>query len=273
MAGPHVWDGELTTFSLGGSAYLELVKDANLAWESATEEGASVLYGGSNIQETKRRGRIECSLFQDVATGVRLSHLDLSLASLGAVNLLSTANILNSLAINIKCKHQMKGGAGEAWEHPVVTGRDFSATLDLDCDSAAVPQPLVDFFSTTYADRDKTLTFTLNGVAFSLPMRIIGAGMPVEQAGKQHYTLSMGDRSAYSGQTVSPSGTTSLIQKIFNAYKTAITFSFQAAAAKSISATGNAVFDSLSLEINNGILVPTKLVLLTQGTVTGTAVA
>jgi hypothetical protein len=273
----EVFDGTLNTFSVGGNAQLEYLENATMSIDANIQEGASVLYGGSNVQETKRSGRIDCSLFSDVSTGIRVSHLDLSAASLvrtgpTTVNLLSP-NILSSLEFNIRMSHQMKAGIGEKFAYPVVTGRTFSASMDLDIETTAGPTLLVDMLSTTYAHRDHTLSFTVNGVVIALPVRIVNAGIPFEHAGKQRFTLQLGDRSGISGSTITPSGTTSLLEKALNAYKTALAFSFQGASAASIALSGNMVWDSYSLRIQDGQLVPSSMSFQTQGTVTGTLVA
>lgn len=267
----HVWDGKLNTFSVGGAAQLEYLENATLSEESQTVNGASVLYGGELVQETKARARLDCSLFSDLSTGIRISHLDLSAASLGAVNLLSP-HIMASLDFNIKMNHVMKAATGLKWEHPQVSGRVFAASLELDIDDASTPDLLLAMFSSTYADRNKTLTFVLNGVSVSMPMRIIGSTQPIEQAGKQKYTMVLGDASGRSGTTVTPSGSTTLLEKAINAYKTVVAFAFQGASTYNIAVSGNMVWDALGLKIEDGLLVPSRMSFLGQGTITGSSV-
>jgi len=268
----QVYSGTLQTFSVAGGSQLEFVRDAEITVNDAQVEGAPASRFGGNTQGVKRAATISGTLMTDSSTDIRVSHLNVSAATLGAVNLLSP-NVLNSLTLGINMTHQMKAGVGQLWQTPVVSDGSFDTSLTLDFDGTAVPQLLVDMFSATYANLNKTLDFTVNGVQIQIPFRMREASIPVGKGEKQIYTLGLADRSARSGVTVLPSGTTSLLEKALNQPKTAIAFAFQGASTFNISMSGNMVWSRYQLQIQDSGLVLASASWLSYGTVTGTGVS
>lgn len=263
--------GALSVLSIGGNSQLEFIKNANFSWSDAPEEGAPASRFGGNTQGTKKSGKLSYSLFSDTSTAdTRVSHLDLSAAAYGSspVSLISP-NILSSLKVGVKFTHKMNPGTGELWAYPVVVDGHFDASLKLGM-GALAPEILKDFFSATYATQNKVLTFTHNAIAFSIPFRQMGAEVPVAKDGLMEYTMALADRSARAGVTVLPSGTTSLIEKAFNAPKTALAFAFTPASSASVAIAGNMVFESMDFEITDGALTVLNFGFATQGAVTGT---
>lgn len=260
--------GVLNTFSIAGGSQLEFLQNATLSITDVHEEGAPASRFGGNAQGVKRRGRLTVNLFSDSSTDIRVSHLGLSAATLGAVNLLSP-NILSRVGLQIQFEHKMNAGAGQLWEAPLVVDGRFNASLDLAMESGTVPQILVDMFSATYGDLNKVLDFTVSGTQVTVPFRMGEAEIPVEKDGLMRYALQLADRSARAGVTLAPAGTTTLLQKAFNAPKTAVAFAFTPAAADNIAISGNMVFESFDLTIEDGKLVPSAITFLTTGTVSG----
>lgn len=259
--------GLLNTFSVGGSSQLEFLENANLTFEDVHEEGAPASRFGGNAQGVKRRGTVSASLFSDSSTAIRVSHLGLSAAALGSVDLLDP-NILARLTFGVEYEHKLSPGAGLLWELPVVADGRLSASLELAHDSTEAPALLIALGSGTYGDLNLTLDFTLGGVQIQAPFRLAQGTLPIEKSGLMTYTLTLADRSARSGVTVLPSGTTSLLEKALNAPRTAIAFAFKGKAHPTIEASGNMVYKSMNLEIRDGGLVPVQYEWATQGAVT-----
>lgn len=267
--------GVLHTFSVGGSSQLEFLDSAELTFDEITANSAPASRFGGNTQTIGKNGRIRASLKSDRSTAIRVSHLDLSAASLGSVNLLSP-NILGSLTFNIGYEHIMTPSTGDLWDIPEVADGNLSATLLLTIDTTATPGPLLAFFSDEagYADQNLTLDYTLNAVQYQTPMRITGVSIPVAKAGRQEYTLTLSDRSARSGVTLLPSGTTSLWEKALNDPKTALAFDFRNAALAGIRLQGNMVWASAAMTIEKGGgVVLAEYEWLVQGAVTDTSIA
>jgi hypothetical protein len=268
----QVYSGTLQTFSIAGGSQLEFVRDAEISIPETQAEGAPASRFGGNTQGLKRGAMISGTLMSDSSTDIRVSHLNVSAGTLGAVNLLSP-NILNSLTLGINMTHQPKAGVGQLWQTLVVADGLFDASLTLDFDGTAAPALLVDMFSGTYANLNKVLDFTVGGVQIQIPFRMREASIPVGKGEKQTYTLGLSDRSARSGVTVLPSGTSSLLEKAINQPKSSIAFAFQGAGASNISISGNMVWQRYQLQIQDSGLVLATASWLSFGTVTGTGVA
>lgn len=260
--------GALAVLSVGGNSQLEFVENANFSFDEDTAEGAPASRFGGNVQGLKRSGKIDISLWSDQATDVRVSHLDLSAAAWGSLDLL-TPNISSEIMVGIDFTHKMSPGNGDLWAFPIVADGKLQGSLRCGMDASDAPDLLLQAFSGVYADPNQTLTFTLNSVAYSFPFRATNHSIPVSKDGLMEFTSKLMDRSARSGVTILPSGTTSLIEKALNASKTALAFSFKPQSANSITIGGNMVFQSMQMSIVDGQLSPVKFSFATQGVITG----
>ncbi len=263
------YSGVLNTFDVGGASQLEFFETANITISPVFVGGAPASRFGQNKQKTKLGGKISVGLWSDIATDQRVSHLQLSAATLGSLNLLSP-DIIFSMHLGIRNTLKMQPGAGQLWSYATVMDGEFEGSLDLGMDSSVIPQPIIDSFSPTYADSHKVLAFTIGGTGVSVPFTQGELVLPIEKGGFMKYTMALQDRSARSGVTILPTGTTSLLQKAINDPKTAIAFAFQAYdGADSPAIAGDMVFESVGLDIIDGELVPIKYNFATSGVVTG----
>ena len=264
------YSGQLSVFSIGGGSQLEFIETGQVEFNEDHREGAPASRFGGNTQGTKKSCRLTASLFSDSSTDIRVSHLGLSAATLGAVNLLTLG--VSSLTFVNQMKHRMKPGAGELWAYPIVTDGFLTGQVEVGILSASVPQLLLDMFSSTYGDLNKTLDFTIGGVQIQVPLRAGSMNIGIEKDGLQMFSISLDDRSARAGVTVLPSGTTTLLEKSINQPKTALAFSFTGKAATSFNIAGNMVWDRYELQIRDNELVPSSLSFLSQGAWTSTSV-
>lgn len=270
MSNTGAYAGNLSVFSIASASQLDYLQNANLNLTEQQQEGSSIAYLGGNTQGVKMGGELSCSLFSDQSTAIRVSHLDVSAADLGSVDLLSP-NILYGLDLSLDYTHGMNPGIGELWQFPVIADRRFSGSLRLAMMTDDAPDLLVDLLSGTYADKNKLFSFTINGVEFEVPMRMTGATIPIQKEGMLEYTIPLADRSGRSGVTVKPTGTTSLIEKAFNSASTALAFAFRPKVHPSLNFAGNMLIKSFRMSIQDASLVPVNLTYACQGTWTGTA--
>lgn len=268
MSETTAYAGNLSVFSVGGNSQLDYLQNANIRFTETQVEGAAASKFGGNSQGVKMQGEITFSVFSDQATDNRVSHLDVSAADLGSVDLLSP-NILNDLQFSVDYTHGMNPSIGDLWAFPVIVDRRFAASLRCAMMTDDAPDLLVDFMSGTYADKNKTLGFTINSVGVECPMRVTDASMAIAQQQMLEYNLSLADRSGRSGVTILPSGTTSLLEKALNQSRTALAFSFRPKAHPSMNFSGNMIVRRVSLGISDNVLIPISYTYATQGTVTG----
>lgn len=248
----RAYKGVLNTFSIGGSSQLAFLREAEVSIDPVLVEASSILYPGGNNNETKREISIMADLMSDVtaATDRRDCHLQVSAATLGAVNLLSP-QILGDFDFTVEHVIQQSYGTSQAWAVPITVDRMLKASLNLAVDSTAAPALLSAMGSSTYTDRDLILDVTIDGVQIQVPMRAGPAKIPITKDGLIHFTIDLFDRSARSGVTVLPSGTTSLLEKAINSYSTVVAYSFIGAAANAISIAGNMVWKSYNMKVRD----------------------
>jgi hypothetical protein len=272
MAETTSYAGTLAVASIGGNSMLEFIESANYRFTEAQQQGAPASRFGGNMQGLKMNGEISFSLFSDQTTDIRVSHLDLTAADIGSVDLLDP-NILFGFDYNWDVSQKMNPGTGQLWSFPVVTDGLFTGSLRLAMMTNAAAAFVADFMGGTYANKNGTFTFTLNGVSFSIPIRMSDLSLPVSKDGLLEYSVALGDRSARSGVTVLPSGTSGLLAQALNAPRTALAFVFRPKAHPNNEFSGNMILKSMRFSVNDGALVPFKYTYATQGTIAGAATA
>lgn len=270
MAETTSYAGTLAVMSINSNSLLEFIESANFRFTEAQQNGAPASRFGGNMQGLKMSGEFTFSLYSDQATDIRVSHLDLTAADIGSVDLLDP-NILFGLDYNFDCSQKMNPGTGQLWSFPVVSDGLFTGALRLAMMTNASTSLITDFMSGTYGDKNKTFTFTLNGVSFSIPIRMADIGLPVTKDGLLEYSVALSDRSARSGVTVLPSGTATLLAQSINAPRTALPFVFRPKVHPSNQFSGNMILKSMRFSVNDGALVPVAYVYSAQGTTAGAA--
>lgn len=258
--------GTLNTFSIASVSQLAFLENAEVRVAEDQADGAGVFYAGGNAQGLKRTLEVRASLFSDISTALRASHLDLTAADFGATDLLVEGT--ENVTLNVDVEHRDKPGAGELWAYPVPSNRVISASGSIGIQTANSPGLLVAMGSNTYADLNLAFSMTLGGVTFDVPLRLSETAFSLDNGGILTHSFSASDRSGRSGVTITPSGTTTFIEKILNAWQTAIGFSFSPSAAPSVSYGGNMVFKSMQLSVADKQLVPTQFTWMSQGAVT-----
>lgn len=262
--------GSLATMSVGGSSQLEFFERASFQGNVQTEDGKPVVQTYGRAEEVKLGGQFDIDLFSH-ASSIVVSHLNLSALTLGGTSLLG---FNRSIGIDLAYAHQMKGGNGELYEFPQVTGVKASASIELDLDTTIGGILIANFYSATNTDRNKILAFTVGGVGIELPFKMVSCSKPVERDGLQTYTLGLEGRQVLYGTVMptAPVGTTSLLEKAFNSFRTALAFDWKSSAATGYRLQGNMVYNSVSLKIADAQLVPVNYSFKTQGTITPTNV-
>ena len=186
---------------------------------------------------------------------------DLTVFTIGGTTYLAD---LRSFTLNQQCTHDEGKGAASKWLEPVVTGVDYTGSVELLLDNAATNALQVLGFGTDAATAlDVALAFTLNTVAFSFPMALRSSQWSMDRKQLQRLNVEFSGNGAESVNT----GTATLLAAAINDPRVALFAELTTSAANGRSWEGTFVHDSVSVSIQDQNIVETTFRLRSQGAV------
>lgn len=261
--------GDISVYTLGGIDLLGVFESVTYSVEETQQEGSIMSRDGETPQGTKLAGRLDTGLMSTISAPDRVSHLDLSGFTVGGTDYLA---VLRSLKFSGSFQQRLRAGVGAWWKRPQNSKKAYKASVSLDCDDSVLSALMIAMSSTTYADRNKTLSFVLNGVTITLPTRMSRVEHTGQRDDLQMVTVDLVGRSPDSGSyPAAPTGTSTLLEKAFNAFQTELAFTFTSKAASGHSVTGNCIFNSFEFSVEDEQLVLNRYVFDTFGAPTSSA--
>lgn len=280
MAITRVDSGDLSVFTWGSgpTSLVALVQDVSFELPADVVEGRGITYKGENPQAVKQGGTIRTTLMSSVDSCTRVANVDVTAFTLDAVNY---AAFLRGGSLNLSFNHDQGGGVGDYWKYPCVVwpvSYTGEVTLNLpDSGTAnALQDTMGDLFNATaataIANRQATMSITINGVTITLVCLITNARWSAEGGKLQTVTFSLQGKQCTSAtdHPTAPTGTTSLLEKAMNAPKTPLAFVLTPKATNSTSLAGEMVFSSYGFDFNDAQLIAERYEFLTHGAVTAT---
>lgn len=259
---------DMTAFTLGGS-FLSTFTGGTITIEGQEDEGATAT-SKANVPETvKKSAMIDCTIIDNVGGSRRLSNLDVSALTIGG-----TAYVASLVSGTLNIGYVQDGDvSGEAdlwtWAQNIRLG-DVSIEGTLKIEGSATPNLSILAASATLADTVVDVTLTINSVAVTMPMRISRVSHSIQRDAVQELQVTLKLRD--DGDTNipnAPTGTTSLMEKAFNAYTSALACVVTTdAVGQGITYSGNFVFNSFAVEFANASIVKYNVQLVNQGAVT-----
>lgn len=261
--------GTVSVFSVGGNSMLAVYEDVSYDIEETQVEGSIIARPGETPQGVKLGAKIATNLMSTISAPDRVSHLNLSVATIGGVSYLG---LIKSLKFSGSYTQKMRAGVGAWFKRPQNVKKAYSISVVLDCDDAIASAFMIPMHSTTSADRNMILSITLNGIAITLPCRLQKATSGAKRDELQEISLELVGRSPDTGNfPTAPTGTSTLLEKAFNDWKTALAFEYDSAVAAGFTVSGSMIFSSFSFEIADEQLVSTSYAWDSYGTVTAAA--
>lgn len=273
--------GDLAIFSINSVSQIALISNVAFSLPVDTAEGRGVAYRGKNPQAVKQGGILRTTQMSNVDNCTRVANVDLTAFTLDGTNYLA---FVRSLNFSGSFEHDENSGVGDYWKYPEVKIKDYAATVTLtlpDSTTAnALRATMHDLFNATaataIANRNAPLSFTLNGVTITVPMMITDAEWSGEDGRNQTVTFTLAGKDCMAGADypTAPTGTTTILEKLFNAPYTPLAFALTPGlAANSTAFAGELVPASFSFSIEDGAVVTEQYEWLTHGPVTSTPAA
>lgn len=247
--------GDITILSVGGSSVLASFDGVTLTMTHDTADTSSLKSKGTRADITKASGTVAIPLRSLNGSSITASHFDASALQLGALEFPCFA----STGINIGYTKTVLPCVGAKFRNEVNNKLQLSATISVMATAGMATTLLTPFDKdTAVTGAHATYTVTFNGVTFTFPVLIQQVTLTAERDGAQVLDVTLSGRAPDTGDfPTAPTGTTGLLAKALNDYKTALAFSFQSAASTAgVNVSGNLFFDSVSFTIQDEQIVP-----------------
>lgn len=265
---------DIEAATLGGVNILGYLDSGELTVVNDTEDGSTIVVGGETHCVVKKSGTLNLSLLSDSAEACRVSNLDISVLTQGGVDILGNC-ISGDMSIGIK--NTEGSGAADIWKYPEPTGISIDATTELVLPVGTNPifgsgKIVKSIFSNTLADMSDlyiVLSITINSVAITLPVTVTEFSHMFDRDDMMHYRFSYKSNSPGSGGTfpTAPTGSTTLLEKILNAYRVPVALDLDTGAAGAGDYQGNFVFQSCNFGWDQGSLIKNDYTLLSYGAI------
>ncbi len=267
--------GDLSVFTIGGTDYLSTARDIMYRLTNDTVDGKILKVLGRQAQVVKRGIELQTGQFTNFSTPVRVANLDISAFTIDAIDY--KAKLLGG-SFNISLEHKEASGVADLWKFPIVTAKDFTARAELLIPaSAAATNPArvfgADAHSATVANSQMVFSMTINGVAITLPMVVKSFEHRLNDGDYQRVGVELVGQGPDSGSyPTAPAGSTSLLEKAFNAPGTALAgvLTPKAGAGEGNSYAGNLIYQGVSFDFNDASLIVPSFSFVSQGTWTQT---
>lgn len=244
---------DLGTLTIGGTDFLAIIEDVQ--WRS---EGEFDTFQTPTRFREARNGMKKNAQFtvplKPIKSGqVRVSHFDLTVATLAGGNLIPE---MNSMNLRIQNNVATAPSIGEVFrQYQVDPGG--SITMDFDCDIAEEDSVVLSLMalleSDAIADLIAIASFTLNGIAVTLPGHIMNASHNV--GGRQKASLSFAGSDPSGTYPTAPVGTSTILERALNAPRTPLAFTYVSKTVGGLSREGFCLIESAEARIEDARIV------------------
>lgn len=254
---------DVTVLTIGGVDYKNQAQNFTLTKSVATAEGQAIVRKFANPQAVKSSWTVQGNFVITKIAPARVTNLDLT-----AVSILGSSQVaaVESLTLNVNATHAMGDACqdGHAW--PVYVGSSIEGSATLKVPAASVPlMAALD----APGNASGVFTFTLNGNTVELPVLITSLAHAASNGQVQTVEVSfVGQDPLVGDMPTTPTGTTTIVEKILNAPETPLPIAWTTKASGGVAYTGNALIQSYSLQINNGAVVTENMTWAGVGAIT-----
>ena len=224
---------------------------------------------GKNSQPVKAAGKLSVSLNPVVSGSERVSHGNVSVFTIGGVSYL---NVLKSYSLSGSYEHWMQAGVGEKYVKPQVVAKDYQIAVALDIESTDSYTLMNLMGGADFTNVDQTVSITINSIAITIAGNLNQGTVKAQRYDLQELSLSFDGADPGAGSyPAAPTATATILEKALNAPTTELAFAFQNAQSGDVTgmnASGYAVFESFSIEVQDGQLISETYNFATYGSVT-----
>ncbi len=275
-------NGDIAVYTLDGASQLGIMKGVGYTIQLDDADTTTVARAGKRRQSVKKSATITSGFMSPLSGDAALvsTNLAVSAFTVGGVDYLA---YLRGGSVKGSFDVREVSGVAAPFKFPQIFGKDYSADITLILpvagasqvpNSARVLGVLVHDPDLTDQDLSRvTMTVTIDGTAITIPMQVMSLKHDVNGQQEQIITLSLAGNDPGTGAyPTAPTGSTSLLEKFFNAYNTALAVVLTTGAvASGETYSGNFIVTDFGFSFNDAEVIMIDYTLSSQGTVTGVA--
>lgn len=260
---------DIGLFTTGGIALASAGTQFSFELANEKQDAGLVSRLGKNSQPVKTAGKLSVSLNSVVSGSDRVSHSNVTAFTIGGVSYL---NVLKSYALSGSYEHRMQAGVGEKYVKPQVVAKDYQIAIALDIENTDSYTLMALMGGSDFSNVDQAVSITINSVAITIASNLNQGTVKAQRYELQELGLNFdGADPGSSAYPAAPTGTSTILEKALNSVTSELAFSFQNALSGNtygMNASGNAVFESFSIEVQDGQLINETYNFATYGSVT-----
>lgn len=252
---------DLSAFSVDTVDQKAALVGGSIEWENMTFDGTVIT--AAHVQPTKyaRKCKVTGEFIETISGVVRATLKDVSAFTLGGN---SFAGYLKSCTMNRTNAVVETMGDGTESSYPVFTRADTSISVELMIAAADFPDFMAAMDVDGQAAAELDVSVTSNSVAYTISGVCTLVSLPIESGGMMKANLTIQGDANFSA----PSGTTTMLEKGFNAPQTVMALSVVTKATTGLTVAGNFLPTSISYSIAEGQPTKTSITWESQGAIT-----
>lgn len=271
--------GDLSVFTIDATSMLALIK--NVSYQAQIDKGevGSIKRPGIRRQSVKKGITITTAMMSAMSgdAGLMASNLAISAFSVGGV---SYAGYLRGGSFRGSFTTREVSAVGDAYKWPQHFGKDYTAEVTLVITLTGDPNPMRNLSAGVHdadvLDQDLinvVFTITIDALTVTVPMQISSMKIDFNERQEMVCTLSLegNDPGGSSDFPTAPTGTTTLLEKAFNLYNTALAFVLTTASgANGVAYAGNMIITDFGFNFNDAEITMIDYTFMSRGNFTAT---
>lgn len=255
----------MTAISGDATSFLSDTVSASIRVDNATVDGTVIGDTSDKQCIVKKSATLELDL-QSSNANCSVTGLDMTAFTIASIDFLG---FLQSLNFSMSNQFKEIDGVSDEWMARQFVKQVVSTTASvlIATDAATEDGVIIGAFSSTLSNANAVLAFTINSVAFSVPLVVTSAVHKTGAGDLQMWDFTFAQR----GAITSPSGTGSLLTKAINAPGTAQAWIVESNDPGGITYAGDFLPEQISFNVTKQDRIITSYRYVSTGEVTATA--
>lgn len=267
---------DVSTFDLDAFSMLTTVRNATLECPFVEADGSVMTRYGRVNQVAKKSATLRFSALSLLATPAGATKVTNLSVSAFTADAMAYIGLMRSASIEFTYQHDEASGLADVWTFPVLVGRDIRIRGTMVVPSSmtatllALTGVLTQAYAATTADLRMTVTVTIDGTSFTLPMVLTRCAHVWEDGRAAMFEVEFAGEDPGSGTyPTAPTGAASLLATCVTLPNVALTLDLVSKASGGVTYAGGFLVSRISVDASDAATVTTDYEFVSQGAVTG----
>lgn len=270
--------GDIAVYTIDTVDHRALIKNVNYRTNLTKADVGRITRPGIRRQTVKKSVEISTGHMSQLASdsGLMASNLAIGGFTIGGTSYLA---YLRGGSFSGSFETRETSGVADVFTHPQHFGKDYAATVNLMIPLTGSPNALRNLspgvYDTDLLDQDLVnvaFSITIDGSAVTVPMQIETLEIAFTERQEIAVTIQLVGNDPGTGDfPTSPTGTTTMLEKCFNAYNAPIAIVLTSASGTDgVIYSGNFIPGPFSFQFNDAEIIMLDFTWLSRGTITAT---